>query len=88
MRVIPLLINLQNFQGPENIPPQILGNFYNQGGDDDGDDDDDWRCPGLGGANQASLTPRLGQYAPVRDQDGLRRPHTGDVIEAVSTEDL
>jgi hypothetical protein len=41
MRVIPLLINLQNFQGPVNIPPPILGNFYNQGGDDDGDDDDD-----------------------------------------------
>ena len=26
------------FQGPVNIPPPILGNFYNQGGDDDGDD--------------------------------------------------
>ena len=41
MQAIPLLINLQNFQGPVNIPPPILGNFYNQGGDDDGGDDDD-----------------------------------------------
>ena len=26
------------FQGPANIPPPILEDFYNQGGDDDGDD--------------------------------------------------
>ena len=28
------------FQGPVNIPPPILENFYNQGGDEDGDDDE------------------------------------------------
>ena len=26
------------FQGPANIPPPILEDFYNQGEDDDGDD--------------------------------------------------
>ena len=28
------------FQGPANIPPPVLQDFYNQGGDDDGDDHD------------------------------------------------
>jgi hypothetical protein len=26
------------FEGPVNIPPPILANFNNQGGDDDGDE--------------------------------------------------
>ena len=36
------------FQGPANIPPPILEDFYNQGGDDDDDDDhehEDEQCP-------------------------------------------